>query len=179
MNKLLFIIALIFFSLTIRSQDQPLNLTNVLVVGQQDKLQDQYTLELAVLELMQENNINAKASLNVIKQGQGPTVLASDSIQRKLVNEGIDTYMLISVRGYDKRFNPSSNVQSMEDELSAGHLFKLWRESASTITFTVIFYRNNIPARYDLIRVRAGNSEDKMMKRLKRKVEKLITKEWT
>lgn len=178
MKKLVFILGLLLFSLAVKSQDQPLNLENVLVVGQQDKLQDQYTLELAILELMQKNNINAKASLNVIKQGQDPTILASDSIQRKLANQGIDTYMLVSVRGYDKRFNPSSNIQKMDEELRAGHLFKLWRESASTITYTVIFYRNNIPARYDLIRVRAGNSEEKAMKRLSKKIDKLIQKEW-
>lgn len=159
-------------------QFDPLSLTNALVVAQQDKLEDQYTLELAVVEMLRSNDINAKASLNILRQGQDPSILASDSIQRKLSNTGIDTYMLISVRGYDKRFNPSSNIQNLTEELRAGHLFQLWRETASSVSFTVLFYRNGIPVFYDLIRVRAGGSKDAMMKRLMKKLDKKVKKSW-
>lgn len=155
-----------------------LNLNNVLVIAQQDKLEDRYTLEIAMLELMRSNDIVAKSSLNLLKQGQDPSVLASDSVSRKLANDGIDTYLLISVRGYDTRFNPSQNLPELKEELRSGHLFPLWRESASTVTFTFLFYRNGIPAHYELIRVRAGASKDAMMKKLYRKVEKRLQKKW-
>lgn len=177
MKKILIISLLAFYSLTSFGQED-LNLSNVLVIAQQDKLEDRYTMEIAMLELMRSNDIVAKSSLNILKQGQDPSILASDSITRKLGNDGIDTYLLISVRGYDTRFNPSQNLPELKDELRSGHLFPLWRESASTVTFTFLFYRNGIPAHYELIRVRAGGSKDAMMKKLYRKVEKRLQKDW-
>lgn len=177
MKKILIISLLAFYSLTSFGQED-LNLNNVLVIAQQDKLEDRYTMEIAMLELMRSNDIVAKSSLNILKQGQDPSILASDSITRKLGNDGIDTYLLISVRGYDTRFNPSQNLPELKDELRSGHLFPLWRESASTVTFTFLFYRNGIPAHYELIRVRAGGSKDAMMKKLYRKVEKRLQKDW-
>lgn len=177
MKKILIISLLAFYSLTSIGQED-LNLSNVLVIAQQDKLEDRYTMEIAMLELMRSNDIVAKSSLNILKQGQDPSILASDSITRKLGNDGIDTYLLISVRGYDTRFNPSQNLPELKDELRSGHLFPLWRESASTVTFTFLFYRNGIPAHYELIRVRAGGSKDAMMKKLYRKVEKRLQKDW-
>ena len=172
------ILIIISTCLTTLSFSQSLDLTNVIVVGQQDRLKDQYNLELAVVELMRENDVNAIASLNVLPRGADPTILASDSLQRNLSNKGFDTFMLISVRGYDKRFNPPTNVVDMREELSAGHLFQLWRESAATITFTVTFYRNNVPAHYELIRVRARNSQDKMIKGLYKKMQKRLLRAW-
>lgn len=177
MKKILIISLLAFYSLTSIGQED-LNLSNVFVIAQQDKLEDRYTMEIAMLELMRSNDIVAKSSLNILKQGQDPSILASDSITRKLGNDGIDTYLLISVRGYDTRFNPSQKLPELKDELRSGHLFPLWRESASTVTFTFLFYRNGIPAHYELIRVRAGGSKDAMMKKLYRKVEKRLQKDW-
>ena len=172
------VISLLTSIFSIAQNDEPLNLENALVVAMQDKTEDRYTLELGIIELLRKHNILAKSSLNILKNGQDPTILASDSIKGKLSNEGVNTYMLISVRGFNKRFNPSKNIPSLKDELRSGHLFPIWRETASTVTFTIIFYRNAVPVHYELIRVRAGNSRDKMMKRLIKKMERRITKEW-
>lgn len=178
MKKFLLIVTSVFLIQGANGFAQSLNLKNVVVVAQQDKLKDQYTLELAIVELMRDNNVNAIASLNIVPDGRDPVVLATDSLQRNLLNKGFDTYMLVSVRGYDKRFNPPENLVNMKEELSAGHLFQLWRESASTVTFTVIFYRNNVPAHSELIRVRARGSKDKMMKGFTRKMERRLKKGW-
>lgn len=157
---------------------EPLNLSNALVVAQQDKTEDRYNLELAVIDAMRSNDILAKSSLNIVKQGQDPIILASDSIKRQLSNEGIDTYMLISVRGYDRNFNATKNIPSMKDELRSGHLFQIWRESASSVTFTIIFYRNEIPVHYELMKVRTGKDEAQVLERISKKINNRITKAW-
>ena len=172
------IIALLLLNFTVKAQEEPLNLDNALVVAMQDKMEDRYTLELAVIELLRKHNVLAKSSLNILKDGQDPMILASDSIKRNLSNAGVNTYMLISVRGFNKRFNPSQNIPALKDELRSGHLFPIWRETASTVTFTIIFYRNEVPVHYELIRVRAGNSVDKMMKRLVKQMERRLTRSW-
>lgn len=176
---LLFSLLVMFTTITWgQFENQELNLTNVLVVAQQDDISDRYSLEVALLQLFNYYDVKSKASLNVIKEGGSPDILASDSIQQKLKEEGIDTYLLVSVRGYDNRFKPSENVSSMDEELKAGHLFPLYRESASRVTFTFTFYRNLEPVYYTLIRTGTVGSKEAVIKKLLKKVEKELARNW-
>jgi hypothetical protein len=176
--RFFFIFLLVLISTFSKAQENQLRLNNVLIVGQQDELADKYSLELAVLDIMKSNNIKTKSSLNVLKQGEDPVVLSNESMQKTLMEEGIDTYMLISVRGYDKRFNASTNLQPLKDELSAGHLFSVWREGASSVTFSITFYRNNTPVHNELIRIKSTNSKGSVLKKLSKVLDKRINKSW-
>lgn len=175
------IITSLLLSTSITAQNEEseeFKLDNVLVVAQQDKQEDRYSLEVGLIQLFNVYNIKTKASLNVIKQGGSPKILLNDSVQKSLKNEGIDTYMLISVRGYDKRFKPSENIKSLEEELEAGHLFPLYRESATSVTFSIIFYKNGEPVHYELIRTGTVGSKDAVMKKLLKKVDRALRKDW-
>jgi hypothetical protein len=68
--------------------------------------------------------------------------LASDSIQQKLKGKGIDTYVLVSVRGYDKRYKGAQSEDSLKTILSLGHLFPIYRDEVVSVTFEFMFYRN-------------------------------------
>lgn len=174
------IIASLLISTSFFAQDnkKEFQLDNVLVVAQQDKQEDRYSLEVSLMQLFNSYNLKTKASLNVIKQGGSPKILLNDSVQNSLQKEGIDTYMLISVRGYDKRFKPSENIKSLEEELEAGHLFPLYRESATSVTFSIIFYQNGEPVHYELIKTGSVGSKDAVLKKLMRKVEKSLKRKW-
>lgn len=171
-----FFISNSFFAQNKKSEE--FKLDNVLVVAQQDKQEDRYSLEVSLMQLFNSYNLKTKASLNVIKQGGSPKILLNDSVQKSLKNEGIDTYMLISVRGYDKRFKPSENIKTLEEELEAGHLFPLYRESATSVTFSIIFYQNGEPVHYELIKTGSVGSKDAVLKKLMRKVEKSLKRKW-
>lgn len=158
--------------------DTKLNLKNVLVVAQQDDLSDRYTVEIALLQLFNSYNIKSLASLNVLKQGGSADILMSDTTRQQLNEKGIDTYLLVSVRGFNNRFKPSTNINNFEDEIQAGHLYPLYRESASTVTFTFTFYRDLKPVHYELIRTGTVGSKDAVMKKLMKKVERRLIKEW-
>lgn len=173
-----FILTTLFIGVKAYAQFEPLNLTNVLIVGQQDKLEDKYSLELAVLNVLQKHGVKAKSSLNVLRQGEDPVALASKENQKNLLEEGIDTYMLVSVRGFDKRFTPSTNLQNLKEELGAGHLFPLWKETSSSVSFSITFYRNNVPVYYDLIRVTSMGSKDAVLKKFSKILDKKMRKEW-
>lgn len=160
------------------AQDEELNLDNVLVIAQQDKQSDRYSLEVALLQMFNQYNIKTKASLNVLKQGGSADVLLTDSLQNKLKSEGIDTYMLISVRGYDKRFRPADEINSFEEEIKAGHLFPLYRENATSVTFSITFYRNGKPVHYELIKTGTVGSKDAVIKKLLKKMERSLRKDW-
>lgn len=161
-----------------KEKEEEFKLDNVLVVAQQDKQEDRYSLEVSLIQLFNSYNIKTKASLNVIKQGGSPKILLNDSVQKSLKNEGIDTYMLISVRGYDKRFKPSENIKSLEEELEAGHLYSVYRDGATSVTFTIIFYKNGEPVHYELIKTGTIGSKDAVIKKLIKKVDKALRKDW-
>ena len=134
---LLITIALFLSNSNSWAQDnEKLNLKNVLVVAQQDDLSDRYTVEIALLQLFNSYNIKSLASLNVLKQGGSADILMTDSTRQYLKEQGIDTYLLVSVRGFNSRFKPSKSIKDFEEEIQAGHLYPLYRESASTVTFT-------------------------------------------
>lgn len=166
------------FIIDILAQDEEINLTNALVIAQQDEQSDRYSLEVAILQLLNSYGVKTKASLNVLKQGGTADVLLTDSLKNKLINEGIDTYMLISVRGYDKRFRPSEKINPLEEEIKAGHLFPLYRESATSVTFAITFYRNDKPIHYELIKTGTVGSKDAVIKKLLKKMERSLRKDW-
>ena len=178
-NLFLATLSALLLSLNLGAQEaEPLNLKNVLIVGQQDDLSDRYTLEVGLLQLFTDYNVKSKASLNVIKQRGTDEILLTDSIHQKLKSEGIDTYLLVSIRGYNKRFKLSENANPIEEEINAGHLYPLYRESASTVTFSFTFYRDMKPVHYELIKTGTIGSKDAVMKKLLKKVERRLTKEW-
>lgn len=176
-NILTVVLTITFLSAQTWAQE-PFRLKNTLVVAQQDDVSDRYSLEIALIQLFSEYGVRSKASLNVIKEGGSPTILLNDSIQNSLKEEGIDTYLLVSVRGYDNRFKPSTNINSLEDELNAGHLFPLFRENASRVTFTFTFYREGQPVHYELVRTGNVGSKEAVIRKLMNKVEKQLQKSW-
>jgi len=178
-NILLIAISLLLLSFNAWTQEtEKLNLKNTLIVGQQDDLSDRYILEVGLLQLFSDYNIKSKASLNVVKQRGTNDYLLNDTVQQQLKSEGIDTYLLVSIRGYNKRFKPSENANPIEEEINAGHLYPLYRESASTVTFSFTFYRDMKPVHYELIKTGTVGSKDAVMKKLLKKVRKRLEKEW-
>jgi hypothetical protein len=178
MNRNFLVIVLFFGSFCFSSFGQKLELRNAVVVAQQDKPEDRFTLEVKVLELLASKKIKTKASLNLVKQGGSPLILASDSVQSTLSDQGFDTYMLISVRGYDKRFKPSETLLDFKDELDAGHMFPLYRDGVTSVTFSVTFYRNNKPVHYELIRTGNVGSREAVMKKFLKRLNKRLEKDW-
>lgn len=179
--KILFlvsIIAVIFSQNGWTQTAEELNLKNVLIVGQQDDVPDKYTLEVGLLQLFSEYGVKAKASLNVVKQRGTDNVLLEDSVYQSLKNEGIDTYLLVSIRGYNKRFKPSEEINTLEEELNAGHLYPLYRESATNVTFTFTFYRDRKPVHYELIKTGTVGDKAAVMRKLLKKVKRRLTKDW-
>jgi|SaaInl59LU_5_DNA_1037362.scaffolds.fasta_scaffold22845_2 hypothetical protein len=182
MKNLVYLFTL-FVGLTVFSQEKQdlpgvKNLSNVVVVGQLDKLEDRYSVEINLTQLFQSYGIQTSSSLNIIKQGGDTGVLATDSMQNSLKEKGFDTYMLISVRGYDKRFKKSTNVGDFKTEVTAGHLFPLFRDEIVSVTFELIIYQAGQPVENKLIKVGSIGSRETVVKKLVKKLDKQIRKNW-
>ena len=162
--KNLTIIAFCLLGFTALAQD--LNLTNCLIVGQLDKEGDRFA----------ERGVKAVPSLNVLKQGSEIEMLASDSLKKVVAAKGIDTYMLVSVRGYDRRFKSTEKREDMATALSYGTLFNLYRAEAVSVSFEFFIYRNGELVKSEIIKCGNVSSRETVLKRLSKKLTRKVKK---
>jgi hypothetical protein len=160
------------------TQIKNLELTNALVVGQLDKPEDRYSLESLLTEILVEGGVKAMPALNVLRLGSDPVALASDSIQQKLKVKGIDTYVLVSVRGYDKRYKRAQSEDTLKTILSLGHLFPIYRDEVVSVTFEFMFYRNGKFVGTDLIKCGNVSSRETVLKRFRKKTSRKLVRKW-
>ena len=172
------IVAVIFLTTfsVIGQQTAPFQLTNAFIVAQLDRPEEKFSLEINLAELFSEQGVNVFPSLNILKQGQNPTVLASDSVTSILKNKQLDTYVLVSVRGYDRNYRKKSKQTSLIEELSSSHLFPIYRDEIVSLTFEFLFYQNGNQVYSDLLKIKNINNKDSVLKKLHKKLPKLIHK---
>lgn len=174
--KLVLIILILLPSLTSLSQSKDIKLTNALVIGQLEKAEDRYSIEIALTEILTNAGIKAIPSLNILKEGGDIQMLATDSVQKIVTSKGIDTYMTVSVRGYDKRFKLAENHDNFKTALSTGHLFSLYRDELVSISFEFTFYREGQFMGTDIIKCGNVSSREMVLKRFKKKVTRRVNK---
>lgn len=177
MKRIIFLLIALFIAQGIAFSQKKLNLTNAVVVGMFDRKDERFQMEIVLAELLLENSIKTKVSLNFLKEGADIVTFASDSIQDIVKNAGYDTYILFSVRGYETRFKPATIHYSLEEELSLGHLFPVYREEASSVTFEYKIYKGQEMIGYSLVKV-SSPSKEGMIKKYRKKMDKIIKTEW-
>lgn len=157
---------------------QKLQLKNALVVAQLDNPEDRYSLEINLTELLVDRGVKAEPSLNYMKVGEDSGILGTDSVLAIMKTKGIDTYCLVSIRGYDKKFKRTQRKDDLNTALEVGSLFDLYRADIVSISFEFKFYRNGEFAYTDI--VKCGNVGDRptVLKRFRKKVGKRIFKKW-
>jgi hypothetical protein len=153
-------------------------LNNALVIGQLDKPEDRFSVEINVTELFASAGIKAMASLNVLKLGSDPDLLGSDSVINVLKSKGIDTYVLVFVKGYDKKFKATTLRDDLITALNTGSLFPLYRDEITSITFEFQFFRNGQMIGADVLRCSSVSNRDAVVKKLRKGLKKKIDKKW-
>jgi hypothetical protein len=174
--KLLLLILISFSSFISFSQRGTIKLKNAIIIGQLEKPDDRYSIEIAITEIFTNAGIKAIPSLNVLKIGGDIKMLTNDSVQKIISSKGIDTYMTVSVRGYDKRFKLAENSDNLDLALKTGHLFSIYRDDLVTITFEFTFYREGQFMGTDIIKCGNISSREDVLKRLKKKLTKKVNK---
>lgn len=171
---------LIFFLLFIYSFSfsQGLKLRNVLVIGQFDKPEDRYAIEVNLTEILTNKGIKASPSLNILKQGTSAVNLVSDSIRQVIQAKGFDTYVIVNVRGYDRKFKPSEAKITLEEMLNMASLYHIYRDEASSVSFEFTFFRNGMVIYRDILKCGNVSNRDSVIKRFRKKMPKLIDKRW-
>lgn len=173
------IIALLsLLSVTTFSQTKNLKLRNVVVVGQFDKPEDRFTIESTLTSMLSQFNVKTTPSVNYVKTGESSTILASDSLNNALKEKGFDTYVIVSVRGYDRKYKISELKYTFKEKLDQGTLREIYRNAAVSVTFEFAFYRNGELVAIDQIKCNNISDRESVLKRFVNAVEKRIEKKW-
>jgi hypothetical protein len=176
MKSIIIIVVFLAVGLFSFSQTENLKLRNALVIGQLEKADERYSVEILLTEILVAAGIKAVPSLNVLKYGNNIQLVATDSIQKIVASKGIDTYLTVSIRGYDKRYKKAETRDNLATSLSTGHLFSLYREEAVSVSFEFTFYREGQFMGTDIIKCGNISSRETVLKRFKKKVTKRAKK---
>lgn len=155
-----------------------ISLDNALVIAQMDTPEDRYSIEILLTEMLTSAKVNASPSLNVLKLGSDSRSLASDSVQKVVALKGIDTYCLVSIRGFDRNYNVSNRADNFETALNQASFFELYRMDAVSISFQFKFFRNNECVHAEVVKCGNIGSRSSVLKRFRKKVGKRIKKCW-
>lgn len=181
MRSILFITFVLLTSMSFGQKKvkyPPLKLTNALVIGQMDTPDDRYSIEISMTDLFARNGVRASPSLNVLKLGNDAQLLASDSLQKIVAAKGIDTYALITIRGFDRKYQPSNVNDDFETALGQASFFGLYREGAVSVSVQFKFFRDGKCVYAEVIKVGNIGSRESVIKRLSKKVNKRLAKKW-
>ncbi|MEJ6583831.1 MAG: hypothetical protein QNL61_11925 [Crocinitomicaceae bacterium] len=160
------------------AQKVNLNLKNAVVIGQLDNTEDRYSLEINLTELLTSRGVKTIPSLNIMKIGSDSQLLASNSMTQVLKAKGIDTYILVSVRGYDRKFKPTTSIDNLFKSLELGSLFNLYQTDIVSVSFEFKFYRNGEFITSDIVKCANVSDRETVLKRFRIKVGKRISSKW-
>lgn len=155
-----------------------LHLTNAVVVGQVDNPSDRYSIEINMTELLTSMGVKAVPSLNLMKQGSDTQLLASDSVMALVKAKGVDTYLLVGIRGYDRKFKLAESQNDLKDALERGSLYELYQPDIVSITFEFKFYRDGKFVYADMIKCGNIGSRDSVIKKLRTRVSERAQQKW-
>jgi hypothetical protein len=175
--KSIFLLSWVFFlSNVVFSQN--FKLKECVVIGQFDKPEDRYAVEVTFCEMLNAMRVKATPASNYVKQGSDINTLISDSITLELAKKGFVTYCIINVKGYDKRFKKSEVLPMFDEALERASIYKLYKEDISSVTLELIFYQNKKAVFTDVLKISNIGKRDDVIKRIKKKVPKHILRNW-
>jgi hypothetical protein len=117
-------------------------------------------------------------SLNLLKSGADSRLLGTDSIKAVVRSKGFDTYLIVKVICYDKRFKVSERKISFEEALGLGTLFNLYRDEAESISFEFSFFKNDQIVYREVIRCMSISDRNTVLKKYRKKLTKRVSKKW-
>lgn len=161
-----------------KKKDADLNLKNALVIGQFDRPEDRYSIEINLTDMLASRGVKAMPSLNILKLGESAEKLATDSLQQVMTDKGIDTYILVSVRGYDRKYKPSDNPPDFATAITGANLFELYQMDIVSISFDFKFFRNGVCVHNEVVKCGNVGDRDAVLKKFRKKVAKRIDKKW-
>ena len=175
--KFLLLLILVITSFT-DVHSQGIKTGKVLVIGQFDRPDERYAVEVTLTEIFSQYGLMAMPSLNILKQGSDPSLLLSDTIQNILLDKNITTILVVNVRGYDRRFKPSEIEVPLNEMLGRTSIYHIYREEATSVSLEFTFFKENKVVFRDILRCSNISDRDSVLKRIRKKLPKRMKRKW-
>jgi hypothetical protein len=167
---------LVLFSKCLLAQNLKLN--NAIIIAQFEKEEDRYAMQAMLSELFKANQVKVLPVMNVLKQGEDIQHLLNDSIQALVRQKGFDTYLVVNVRGYDRKFKVSEDTQTLAEMLETTSIYHIYRDEATSVTFEFSFYKDGKLAERQVLRCGNVSDRDSVLKRLRKRLQKKLLPSW-
>jgi hypothetical protein len=128
--------------------------------------------------MLSSRQVKALASLNLMKLGSDSQQLGTDSVAQQAKEKGFDTFVLVSVRGYDKRYKPTTYNEDFITSLGRANIHGIYQQDIVSVTFEFKFFRDGKLVYVDTVKCGNAGSREKVLKKFRKKVGKRILKKW-
>jgi len=157
---------------------QNIKLNNAVVIAQFEREEDRYAMQATLSELLKSNQVKVLPIMNVLKQGEEIQHLLNDSIQAVIRQKGFDTYIVVNVRGYDRKFKVSDDTQTLAEMLEPTSIYHIYRDEATSVSFEFSLYRDGQLIDRQVLRCGNVSDRDSVLKRLRKRLPKKILPSW-
>jgi len=182
MNKSIVILSLlsifVFDGFSQKVKHPPINnLKGVMLLVKNDNAQERFSIEANLGKIFAQFNMPILLSINLIKQGAPLTELSDPKIQGEMNSKGINSVVVVSIRGFDARFKPRTKMPATLDEmLQEGNLYPISQEEATTVTIELIQFVNGKFNGYHMMRISSASDKTKVYSKIQKKLNRLMPK---
>ncbi|MFM8595761.1 MAG: hypothetical protein ACKOBN_01550 [Flavobacteriales bacterium] len=157
---------------------QGVKLKNAVVIAQFEREEDRYAMQATLSELFKAYHVSVLPVMNVLKQGEDIQHLLNDSIQSIVLQKGFDSYVVVNVRGYDRKFKVSDDTQTLAEILETTSIYHIYRDEATSVSFEFSVYRDGKLIDRQILRCGNVSDRDSVLKRLRKRLPKKILPHW-
>jgi hypothetical protein len=182
MTRVTFIIFLAFSTLNSawsqKVKHPPINnMQGAMLLVKNDNAQERFSVEANLGKILATYNMPLLLSINVINQGAPLKELAGARAQNEMSARGINSVLVVSIRGFDQRFKPRTKIPAtLEEMLEEGNLYPISQEEATTVTIEFIQYVGGKFNGYHMMRIGSASNKSKVYTRIQKKLNRLVPK---
>jgi hypothetical protein len=153
------------------------NLKGAMLLVKNDDAKERFSVEANMGKILATYNLPLLLSINMINQGAPLKELAGARVQNEMSARGINSVLVVSIRGFDQRFKPRTKIPAtLEEMLEEGNLYPISQEEATTVTIEFIQYVGGKFNGYHMMRIGSASNKSKVYTRIQKKLNRLVPK---
>jgi hypothetical protein len=153
------------------------NLKGAMLLVKNDDAKERFSVEANMGKILATYNMPLLLSINMINQGAPLKELAGARVQNEMSARGINSVLVVSIRGFDQRFKPRTKIpERLEEMLEEGNLYPISQEDATTVTIEFIQYVGGNFNGYHMMRLGNASNKTKIYNKMLKKLNRLMPK---
>jgi hypothetical protein len=151
------------------------NMRGMMLLVKNDNAQERFSIEANLGKIFASFQMPLLLSINLINQGSPLKELAEARVQNELSARGINSVIVVSIRGFDQRFKPRTKIpEKLIDILEEGNLYPISQEDASSVTVEFFQYIGGNFNGYHMMRIGGASDRTKVYNRILKRLNRLV-----